>query len=121
MRRLLALLVALSVASPPAVAETLGRLFLTPERRAVLEQQRRAGILDHASAADERLRLDGAVMRSSGKRTVWINGRPQHDDAFASGPVQLRVGGSMDRVTRTQVDLIAPGAIRIDRPRRAEK
>lgn len=116
MRRWLAFPVApFLVASPPAAAESLGRLFLTPEHRAVLEQQRRAGTLDRTSADDERLRLDGELTRSSGKRTVWINGR-RHDDA---GPLQLSVGGSIDRATRTQADLVAPGTIRIGRPRRA--
>lgn len=116
MRRLLALLVALAAGLPPAAAESLGRLFLTPQHRAVLEQQRRDGTLGQASAGDERLRLDGALTRSSGKRTVWINGR-RHDAAV---PAPLSVGGSIDRVTRTPVDLVAPGAIRILRPRRAE-
>lgn len=115
MRRVLALLVALAATSPPAGAESLGRLFLTPEHRALLEQQRRAGTLGQTTAGDERLRLDGALTRSSGRRTVWINGR-RHDDA---GPMQFRVGGSIDHASRTPVDLVAPGAIRIARPRHA--
>lgn len=130
---------ALPAASPAATAP-LGRLFLTPARRAALEQQRRAGTLAVAPAVAPAasLTLDGALRRSSGKTTVWINGRPQHDSVAAAGeaaaipgrhanrarlqgggdaPVELPVGATFHRASGVQADVIAPGALRIDAQR----
>lgn len=106
-----------------------------------MEQRRRAGTLAVAAAAPAlSLTLDGALRRSSGKTTVWINGRPQHDSVAAAGetaaiagrhanharlqdggdaPVELPVGATFHRVSGVQADVIAPGALRID-ARRAE-
>lgn len=108
----------------------------------MLEQQRRAGTLAVAPAAvpATSLTLDGALRRSSGKTTVWINGRPQHDSVAATGeaaaipgrhasrarlqgddaPVELPVGATFHRATGVQADVIAPGALRID-ARRTER
>ena len=135
---LLAALLVWAVAPADALAaEPLGRLFLTPERRAMLERQRRTGLLEDASTAGETISLDGTVMRSGGKTTIWINGRPRHDDSFAAGthasvpssqsrratvsadvtPSRLRVGESVNRATGAQTDILTPGAIRIGRSR----
>lgn len=127
-------------AASPAATAPLGRLFLTPARRAALEQQRRAGTLAAAPAVAPAasLTLDGALRRSSGKTTVWINGRPQHDSVAAAGeaaaipgrhanrarlqgggdaPVELPVGATFHRASGVQADVIAPGALRIDAQR----
>jgi hypothetical protein len=65
------------LAAAPAVAEEeLGRLFFTPERREALDRRRQSGVSERVDLLDEApvLRIDGVVTRSSGKRTVWING-----------------------------------------------
>lgn len=115
-------------------AESLGRLFFTAERRAALERQRQSdGTTPAPLAEGEPIRLDGLLTRSGGKATVWINGRMQHDGApdigirarttagrphrarlaGGEGPaVDLNVGENFDPATRTQTDVVAPGAIR---------
>ena len=72
-----------------APAESLGRLFLTPEQRAVLELQRQYGTLtQQQEMADDSLRLDGVVRRNgeagNGASTIWINGHPRHDERIDS-------------------------------------
>jgi hypothetical protein len=73
---------------PAAVAEeeALGRLFFTPERRQQLDRQREMNLLDQQQLpADPTLTIDGVVTRSSGRRTAWVNGHPQHEDDLWSG------------------------------------
>jgi hypothetical protein len=108
----LSLLFALGAAMP-ARAEPLGRLFFTPAQRTLLDRQRRSGSVDQAT--DVLARLDGIAVRSGGKPTVWINGRPQRD-AELDEAANLRVGESINRVTREKNDVVAPGAIRAGRP-----
>lgn len=130
MMPLLAALLAWAAAPADAfAAEPLGRLFLTPERRATLERQRRTGLLEDVSTAGETISLDGTVTRSGGKTTIWINGRPRHEDSVAASqsrratvsadvtPSRLRVGESVNRTTGAQTDVLTPGAIRIGRSR----
>lgn len=122
----------------PAAAEPLGRLFLTPERRALLEHQRRTNVQETQSVEGTTVSLDGIVTRTGGKATVWINGRPQHDAApgasvraglsardptratLAAGeetPADLRVGESINLATREKNDVVAPGAVTVRKPR----
>jgi len=79
----------------------LGRLFMTPEARMTLERQRQLKIQETQTPDGGPLRLDGVVVRSSGKATVWINGQPQAANA-ASLPRET-IGG------------LAAGEIRIHR------
>ena len=68
--------------------EALDRLFFTPERRQQLDRQREMKTLDSQQvAADPVLTVDGIVTRSSGKRTAWINGSPQHEADTGTGVV----------------------------------
>ena len=80
----------------PAVraGDDLGRLFFTPERRQQLDRQREMNLLDKQQApADPTLTVDGVVTRSSGKRTAWVNGNPQHEnDAWSGLTVSTRAG-----------------------------
>jgi len=66
---------------PPSGDTKLGRLFYSPERRQSLEQQRLSNRPTEKQVESRQLSLDGLVLRSSGKRTVWVNGRPltEHD------------------------------------------
>jgi len=73
---------------PSAVADeqALGRLFFTPERRQQLDRQREMNVLDQQQIpADPTLTIDGVVTRSSGRRTAWVNGQPQHEGDLWSG------------------------------------
>ena len=79
--RLALLAAVLSGAWPvPAGAQQLGRLFHSAAERNALDslrkakppQQKPAG--SQPSAAPQSARVDGYVMRSDGKSTLWING-----------------------------------------------
>jgi hypothetical protein len=122
-------------AEPPAPAGTsLGRLFLTPEWRTALERQRQMNIQQAHSLAGDTLRLDGVVVRSSGKSTVWSNNRPQNEGTRDSGvtavtsqrqpgratvatgaesPVNLKVGVTLNQATQEKSGGLAGGEIRV--------
>jgi len=125
-------------------AQELGRLFFTPEQRAALDARRKARVPDKPAAvavtASPVTRINGAVQRSGGKSTVWVNGEaipenPQTDSArvlpqgrnpgrvsipAGEGPQRydLRVGESLDRGSGQVRDVIGEGEIKIG-PRRA--
>lgn len=63
----------------------LGKLFFTPEQRNALDQQRRYKLKTIKSLEGETLRIDGVMLRSSGKKTYWVNGQAQHDNETPSG------------------------------------
>ncbi|MDP1605183.1 MAG: hypothetical protein Q8L93_00805 [Rhodocyclaceae bacterium] len=119
-------------ADPP-----LGRLFMTPEWRANLERQRQLNIQETRSLEGGAMRLDGVVLRSSGKSTVWVNNRPQTETSRDTGvavapapgkhgratlitgeetPAQLAVGETINRATRETAGGLASGEIRVHRP-----
>lgn len=76
-----------------------GRLFYTPEQRAQLEAARSRSLTQpggqNKTAAPAALRFDGMLIRSDGKTTRWVDGRPQLDGAAVSGlkPGQIRADG----------------------------
>ncbi len=103
-----------------AQAETLGRLFHTPEQRALLDLARKSTPLNAvgeptaapAATVQEGLSVSGIVNRSDGKRSTWVNGRLEHDPAnigkqdrsqvwvkLPGGEVKLKVGQSLDPTT----------------------
>jgi len=79
------LLVGLTFASR-AEEPALGRLFLTPQQRAALDNARRNRIRAAAveAAADKKpkpppvhdVTINGVVKRSDGEAIIWVNGRP---------------------------------------------
>ena len=84
-----------AAAKPP---EPLGRMFFTPAQRAQLDvartQRARATLatekteeVSTAAPVPQTLTYDGAVRRSDGKTTVWINSRPINDKDPAGGAV----------------------------------
>ena len=140
-----ALFIAALLSAPFAGAQELGRLFFTPEQRAALDARRKARVPDKPAAAPQAesplTRIDGAVRRSGGKSTVWVNGEmiPEGAQAEAArvaprergaGRVtlpagesterSLRVGESLDRGSGEVRDVIGDGEIRIG-PRPAAK
>lgn len=69
----------------------LGRLFFTPAARAELERQKKLQSLSTSLfTSNEPLRLDGVVVRSSGRHTVWLNGQP-HAENDPSAAIVVRV------------------------------
>ncbi|MDS4016264.1 MAG: hypothetical protein RKP46_18190 [Candidatus Accumulibacter sp.] len=88
--RWLALALALAAGSPGAAAEPLGRLFFSAEQRQQLDRRREMNILEQKEvAAEPSLTIDGVVLRSSGRRTTWVNGIPQ-DERQAGSKVTIR-------------------------------
>lgn len=117
-----------------ATAPAIGRLFFTPEKRAILERQRLSNIHATQSLEGAAMSLDGVVQRSSGKSTVWINGQPQNErDAVHTGvnvklspknpghaqlapgeesPTQIKVGEVINRATGERNDRLGGGAMK---------
>lgn len=80
------LLILLALLPWPAQAveeapQALGRLFVTPQKRALLDELRRTNARMAPAPKLESVRLDGIVRRSSGKQTIWINGHAYEDHA----------------------------------------
>lgn len=82
------------MATPLTYAEELGRLFFTPEQRALLErgQQPDTG----KSGNIESIAVSGVVQKHGGERTVWINGIPQ-------------IAGTSDERAPESVPIAVPG------------
>lgn len=97
----------LACAAGPAGAtdvEALGRLFFTPEQRQLLERQHR-----QSAQAERGIRLDGIAWRSGSRPTHWINGQPTAE--LPREAATLRVGESVDSVTREKNDALPPGSV----------
>lgn len=127
------------LAEPAATTgPVLGRLFLSPEWRVALERQRQLNQQQARKIEGDAVRLDGVVTRSSGKSTVWINGKPQSESSSESGisaavsprqpgraivsagaepPVNLKVGVTLNQATGETSGGLANGEIRV-RPAR---
>ena len=138
MRSLRLALVAFVFVMPSATsAEELGRLFFTPERRQQLDHQRQFNLEEQREAPeDPTLTINGVVTRSSGKRTVWVNGTPRNENEettgirivparsnpgtvlFQSGePIgpAVGVGSTINRDTGEASDLLNGGSISVRR------
>lgn len=87
MNRLLLSSVLLMLAAPTLAQDApLGRLFLTPEQRAALDNARRNKIRAEAVAAAvvkkpkppaaRSVLINGMVKRSDGETIIWVNGKP---------------------------------------------
>jgi hypothetical protein len=66
-------------AASQSYAEQLGRLFFTAEQRVQLESKQ----------SSNSLTINGIVQNNGGKRTVWINGVPQHDNSGSAADSML--------------------------------
>ena len=134
----------LTLGAAGAQAQELARLFFTPEQRAALDARRKARVPDKPAAAPVTespvTRIDGAVRRSGGKSTVWVNNEAIPEGAQPSGAPaaprisgpgrvsipagegaprrDLRVGESLDRGSGEVRDVIGEGEIKI-KPRPA--
>ena len=80
-----ALAIANSLCAPVIAEEALGRLFFTPERRHALDHQREFNIQEKVETQQEpTFTINGVVTRSSGKQTVWVNGKVVGENNAAS-------------------------------------
>jgi len=92
-------MVGLSSACLANPATDPGRLFYTPEQRAQLEAARDRNVTQTKEASPSvtptPLRFDGMVIRSDGKSTSWVNGRPQVGATGVKGlkPGQIQADG----------------------------
>jgi hypothetical protein len=137
---------ALALPAAPAAAQQLGRLFFTPEQRAALDARRRARVPDKPAAVptveQPSTRIDGAVRRSGGRSTVWVNGEPVPENSRADGArlqsrgrradavsvplgesaqrYDLRVGETLDRASGEVRDVVGKDSV-IVRPREPGK
>ena len=133
--RLLPVLLVLAVVAPANAADAapLGRLFFTPERRAVLERQRAFNIQEAQTLQGSSMSLDGVVYRSGGTSTVWINQKAQTESessrtgvnvVVAPGkpgsamlspgeeePTQLKVGEAINRATGERNTRLGGGVV----------
>lgn len=133
-------LVLTSTPGAPAFAEDdLGRLFFTPERRQALDHQRQFNIQEKVETQQEpTFTINGVVTRSSGKRTVWVNGvaaeendtsagihviperkNPGHvvvQSGESSSPASASVGDTLSRDTGESIDLLQGGRIVVRKP-----
>ncbi|TRZ96881.1 MAG: hypothetical protein D4R84_06345 [Rhodocyclaceae bacterium] len=125
--------VAMLAAAGAADAAELGRLFFTPERRAIMERQRMFNIQEAQTLQGTSMSLDGVVHRSSGKATVWINRQAQNEsEAARTGvsatvspktpgsallapgeevPAQLKVGEAINRATGERNTRLGGGTV----------
>jgi hypothetical protein len=91
MARLIFLLMIAFLSGHAASAELLGRLFFSPDERAMLDRMRQKSGGSTVSATDQ-ITLNGLVRRSSGKTTAWINRLPQNENETPQGVALLRQG-----------------------------
>lgn len=108
LQKIATLSIALFACIPIASADTLGRLFFTPEQR----QQLDLGYLRNATADGNSaavLTVNGIVQKTGGARTVWVNGvshspsngnerNPTTQTVIVPGksqPVKLKVGDKL--------------------------
>jgi hypothetical protein len=131
---------ALGALAAPAGAQELGRLFHTPEQRHALDARRAARppqvILD-APPPLQPARVDGYVLRSDGRSTVWVNSgaasaastpegmrtdvrrdAPGRVSVSVGGGAQrheVKVGGTLDAGSGNPRDLIGEGEIKVRR------
>ena len=68
----------------------IGRLFFSPDERAMLDRIRQKSSGNTVSTT-EQVTLNGIVRRSSGKTTAWINQLPQHENETPQG-IAVRQG-----------------------------
>ena len=101
-------------AEPPA--EQMGRLFHTPEQRALLDNARKTTPVNTGGETETanvpNVTLKGIVTRSDGKRTVWMNNHLEHSVMqkgvqernqtqvqLPGGEIKLKVGQRIDPTT----------------------
>lgn len=114
--------------------ESLGRLFFTPERRAALDRARQLNIQEQQQVTQtDVVTVNGIVIRSSGKRTTWVNGVPITEKTLPGSirvqptgrptavrvtpdeqpPTTITVGTSVNRTTGERLDGLQGGRLEV--------
>ncbi len=106
-RRIFLLMIAF-LSGHAACAEPLGRLFFSPDERAMLNRMRQKSGGSTVSATDQ-ITLNGLVRSSSGKTTAWINQLPQNENETPQGVVILQQG----QTSRPSAVLLLPSGKQI--------
>jgi hypothetical protein len=142
--RVLLLFGALALLPPAVQAQSLGRLFLTPAQRTALDVRRASRVPDRPAAIvveSPTARVDGQVVRSDGRSTVWVNGVAVREGARSEGlrvgptstgadsvtlavgdgerRVELKVGDTMNRDTGEVRDMLGEGSVDVSGTRKA--
>ena len=93
--------------------DVLGRLFFTPQQRALLDRQRQlnASASPGAMLNESRLTFNGEVRRSSGQNTHWINGEPT--PSIAATTPDVPVGDTFLPQTGEKESLLGDGTITV--------
>ena len=92
----------------PTKSLEIGRLFYSPDERAMLDQMRNSNGGKTASPT-EQFTLNGIVRRSSGRNTTWINQLPQHENEAPQG-IAVQQGPA----SRSSAQLLLPSGKRIN-------
>ncbi len=106
-RRIFLLMIAF-LSGHAASAEPLGRLFFSPDERAMLDRMRN-NTSRSAAVSTEEITLNGLVRRSSGKTTAWINQLPQNENETPQGVAVLQQG----QTSRPSAVLLLPSGKQI--------
>jgi hypothetical protein len=76
-------------------AESLGRLFFTPEQRVILDNARKQKIevkVEEEATVPQLITLNGMVKRSDGASTIWVNQKAVTGQHSASGLTVVNTG-----------------------------
>ena len=88
-------------------AQELGRLFFSPAERDALDARRSGKSGSTPAAAQAPVRIDGYVLRSGGRPTVWVNGGAGRSN------VKVNVGSTLDHAEVR--DVIENAQVRVQR------
>jgi hypothetical protein len=111
MNRVVVAVLLMALGTPGFAQEpSLGRLFLTPEQRATLDNARRNRIRAEALAATvdrkpkippaRSVTINGIVSRSDGESTIWVNGHPTEGQTEDGMRVTISPGSQSSVVLR---------------------
>jgi hypothetical protein len=121
----------LSLSASAAIAQDLGRLFLTPQQRQDLDRRRATNRAEEEApqVKEGPLTLEGHVQRSSGKAVTWVNGVPQYDSRVSRDParvtvvpnegeqgVSLKIGQIYERSSGEVRDRLNGGMVTVGKP-----
>lgn len=96
--RLSTLFLAMCLLSPALYADSLGRLFFTPEQRTFMDHQRAASQADGQFSPDANaLTINGLLIKSTGQYSIWVNDTLQ-DNAVTPMGFSLRPHAARSRL-----------------------
>jgi hypothetical protein len=119
MRKLIILLISLNIILPATSAaayfdeSALGRLFTTPQQRHQIDAFRKGkGVgMTHDQISPSDVKIQGMVIRSDGKNTVWVNGKNTIESSKVGG-VNVKLN-SLNHKTDSVTVVIDKKAVRL--------